>query len=204
MATSYIIVDDFLENPEGFRQAALNLTYPEHVSPFPGRNSEQRIDLPGLSDYVSHLTGEPLKPIEPLESHGKCRITLASDPRNGRIHVDEAQWSGILYLSRPQDCKGGTWFYRHKKTNSERAPITDAEAQAMGYPNVSDACNSILEDGLRKSAWEKTFEVPMRFNRLVLLRPWFWHTASPGFGNSVENGRLIHTLFFTIDQSRMR
>ena len=74
----------------------------------------------------------------------------------------------------------------------------------MGYPNVSAACNSILEDGLRKSAWEKTFEVPMRFNRLVLLRPWFWHTASPGFGNSVENGRLIHTLFFTIDQSRMR
>jgi len=36
----------------------------------------------------------------------------------------------------------------------------------------------------------------MRFNRLVLLRPWLWHTSGPGFGDSIENGRLVYLMFF--------
>ena len=38
--------------------------------------------------------------------------------------------------------------------------------------------------------------VPMRFNRLVLLRPWLWHTSGLGFGDSIENGRLVYLMFF--------
>ncbi|MEQ5787077.1 hypothetical protein J3454_04150 [Erythrobacter sp. NFXS35] len=204
MATSFIIVDDFLENPAAVRKLALGLDY-EFEGNFPGRNSRQRLDLPGLADYVSHLTGEPLKPIDPLGSHGKCRVTLASDPKNAGIHVDDSQWSGILYLSRNEDCRGGTRFFRHKRSGTDRAPINDIEAQAMGYSSVSEACNTILDrDAGRPSAWEKTFEIPMRFNRLVMLRPWFWHTSCPGFGNSLENGRLIQVMFFTLDPARMR
>lgn len=205
MPTSYIIVDDFLENPDAFRKAALGLDYPDQESTFPGRNSLQRLNMPGLADYVSQLTGEPLKPIEPLQSHGKCRLTLASDPKASGIHVDEAQWSGILYLSRPEDCRGGTRFFRHKQTNSDTAPINDAQAQAMGFASVKDACGTIMErDTLKMSAWERTMEIPMRYNRLVLLRPWYWHTATPGFGKSVEDGRLIQVMFFTLDPSKMR
>lgn len=205
MATSFIIIDDFLENPESIRQTALGLDYPNQAGPYPGRNSVQRLDLPGLSDYVSHVTGEPLKAIEPLESHGKCRLSLASDPKRADIHVDSAQWSGILYLSKPEDCRGGTRFFRHKATNSDRAPLNDAEAQAMGYPSVSEACNSILaKDGKRLAAWEKTMDVPMRFNRLLLLRSWYWHTATAGFGKCREDGRLIQVMFFTLDMARMQ
>jgi len=47
-----------------------------------------------------------------------------------------------------------------------------------------------------ESAWETTMTVPMRFNRLVLLRPWLWHTAGRGFGDSLENGRLVYLMFF--------
>lgn len=205
MPTSYIIVDDFLENPDAFRAAALKLDYPDQESTFPGRNSLQRLNMPGLSEYVSQLTGEPLKPIEPLQSHGKCRLTLASDPKQAGIHVDEAQWSGILYLSKPEDCRGGTRFFRHKKTNSDKAPINEAEAKAMGFSSVKEACGTIMErDTLRASAWERTMEIPMRYNRLVLLRPWLWHTATPGFGKGVEDGRLIQVMFFTLDQSKLR
>ena len=205
MPTSFIVIDDFLEEPDHIRNVALGLDYPEQSGTYVGRNSVQRLDLPELSGYVSHVTGEPLKPIEPLQSHGKCRLTLASDSKNARVHVDDSQWSGILYLSRPEDCRGGTRFFRHKATNTDRAPINDSEAQAMGHATVSDACNAILaKDSLRPGAWEKTFEIPMRFNRLVLLRPWFWHTSCPGFGKSVQDGRLILVMFFTLDPTRMR
>jgi hypothetical protein len=46
------------------------------------------------------------------------------------------------------------------------------------------------------SQWEMTMQVPMRFNRLILLRPWLWHTAGPAFGDSPENGRLVYLMFF--------
>ena len=46
------------------------------------------------------------------------------------------------------------------------------------------------------SKWEKVMTLPMRFNRLVLFRPWLWHAAASGFGDRNENGRLIQGLFF--------
>ena len=201
MALSFLVVDDFLEDPDGFRRQALSLDYPDLPGPYPGRNSVQRLEIPGLSQYVSHLVGEPLKPVEPLQSHGKCRITLASDPRRGAIHVDNSQWSGILYLTKPLDCRGGTEFFRHKRTGLERSPITDAEAIAMGLAGRDAVIEQTIgRDGEKRSSWEKTMDIPMRYNRLVLLRPWFFHTAGPGFGKSLEDGRLINVMFFTLDR----
>ena len=40
--------------------------------------------------------------------------------------------------------------------------------------------------------------VPMRYNRLLLLRPWLWHTAGPGFGDRLDNGRLVYLMFFLL------
>ena len=132
MPTSLIIVDDFLDNPRALREAALRLTYPAGENMFPGRNSVERINLDGLSAQVSRLVGEPVQPMPPTQAHGKCRITLAGDVGRAKVHVDTAHWSGILYLSEPRDCRGGTEFFRHLPTDSDRAPYNDAEARAMG------------------------------------------------------------------------
>lgn len=195
--TSLIVVDDFLPDAHAFRENALRLTYPDQHGVFPGRNSLERIEIAGLSQYVSQLTGERLKPMSPPGSHAKCRITLASDVGRGRVHVDPGYWSGIVYLSRPQDCQGGTDFFRHIRTGTDRRAMNAEEVAAMGYTSYEDAHRDIVErDSLDETAWETTMTVPMRFNRLVLLRPWLWHTAGPGFGDSLENGRLVYLMFF--------
>lgn len=201
MALSFLVVDDFLGQPDRFRKQALSLDYPDLQGPFPGRNSAQRLEIPRLSEHVSQLVGERLKPIEPRQSHGKCRLTLASDPRRGAVHVDHSQWSGILYLTRPEHCRGGTEFFRHKKTGLDRSPVSDREAIAMGLGGRDAViAKTVTTDGLKRAAWERTMEIPMRYNRLVLLRPWFFHTAGPGFGTSREDGRLIYVMFFTLDR----
>ena len=201
MALSFLVIDDFLEQPDEVRKQALALDYPNIEGPYPGRNSVQRLELPGLSQFVSQLVGERLKPIEPLQSHSKCRITLASDPRRGDVHVDPSQWSGILYLTRSEHCRGGTEFFRHKATGLERSPVTDDEALQMGQPSRDAVLErTVNQDGGRRSAWEKTMEIPMRYNRLVMLRPWLFHTAGPGFGKSLEDGRLVYLMFFTLDR----
>lgn len=197
MTTSLIVVDDFLARPDKMRADALALEYPDLKGPFPGRNSLPRLALPGLTETVSRLTGERLRALDPPMSHMKCRVTLASDPSEAQVHIDPGYWSGILYLSRAEDCRGGTRFFRHKVTGSERAPLTLEECRAMGFADAKAMQAGMVErDGRDASKWEQVMEVPMRFNRLVLLRPWLWHTAGPGFGDNIENGRLIYVMFF--------
>ncbi len=197
MPTSIIIVDDFLQDPCVVREAALKLTYPTQDAMFAGRNSIERLGISGLAEQVSMLVGEDLVPIEPLQSHAKCRITLAQDHGRSRIHVDRSHWSGILYLSREPDCTGGTEFYRHRRTGMDRWPINRDELSATGMATVDDVRSEIVEkDSNDPGKWELTMQVPMRFNRLLLLRPWFWHTASPGFGDSLDDGRLVYLMFF--------
>src|SRR3546814_7788292 len=77
-------------------------------------------------------------------------------------------------------CQCGTEFFRHIPTNTERAPYDDAELAAMGYASRKKMFSEVINrDGTDDSKWEMTMRVPMRFNRLVLLRPWLWHTAGP-------------------------
>jgi hypothetical protein len=199
MPTSLVIVDDFLSDPDALRAHALGLEYPDLKGYFPGRNSLQRIEIPGMAQFASQMVGEPLVPVDPPQSHGKFRITLARDPRRGAVHVDASQWSAILYLTKPEDCRGGTEFFRHKATGLDRVPPTEVEARAAGFASVDDAVQKTISvDGNRRAAWEKTMDVPMRYNRLVFLRPWLFHTAGPGFGDSLENGRLIYLMFFSL------
>ena len=199
MPTSLIVVDDFLSrrDADALRNTALQLTYPDQQGAFPGRNSLERIEIDGLSQAVSRLVGEPLKPVSPPQSHAKFRVTLAADKGKAKVHIDQAYWSGILYLSRPEDCQGGTEFFRHLPTNTDRAPLTDAEVTAMGFSSLQEMHRDIIEkDSVDDSKWEMTMRVPMRFNRLIMLRPWLWHTAGPAFGDRIENGRLVYLMFF--------
>ena len=198
MPTSLVVVDDFLDNPVALRDAALRLTYPDRgETNFPGRNSVERINIEGLSAQASRVVGEPLEPMPPPQAHGKCRITLGNDRGRAKVHVDAAHWSGILYLTRPEHCRGGTEFFRHRATGTDRAPFNDAEARAHGYESAKAMTAAILDrDGTDDASWEPTMQVPMRFNRLLMLRPWLWHTAGETFGTSLEDGRLVYLMFF--------
>lgn len=202
MPTSFIVVDDFLDDPEPLRNAALNMTYPDVQGPYPGRNSKERINLEGLHNEISRLVGEPLVPMAHDQAHGKCRIAMANDVGTAKVHTDGSHWSGILYLTKPEDCKGGTEFFRHKATNTERAPYNDRESmEKFGAPSAKQWVADILEsDSADDSKWDMTMRIPMRYNRLVLLRPWLWHTAGESFGDKPENARLIYLMFFASAQ----
>lgn len=200
MFTSLIMVDDFLNEPEKVREAALRLDYPQPAgrTNFPGRNSRQRLSISGLDTAVSQVVGEPVVG-QVGQAHEKCRLTLASDEgkQAAGVHIDPAvQWSGILYLSRPADCRGGTEFYRHKPTGTDRAPMFEHEFPRYGISEFDELDGLLKRDSLDPSKWEHLMTAPMRFNRLVLLRPWLWHTAGPAFGDRPENGRLVLLYFF--------
>lgn len=197
MVPHLFVIDDFLRNAAAVRAEALSLDY-RVEGRFPGFNSVQKIRIEGLDQVVSALVREPVRALETEGgSHGSCRLALAADDEPGRIHIDQSHWSGILYLSRPEDCQGGTEFFRHIPTGTDRVPMDEAGLKAAGYSSYDELQRDILDkDALDRSKWEHTMTVPMRFNRLVLLSPHYWHTSGPGFGDSLENGRLIYLMFF--------
>jgi hypothetical protein len=117
------------------------------------------------------------------------------------VHIDPASYSGILYLSRPEDCAkpdaGGTDFFRHRRTGLEAVPHDPARIAASGYNDV----NGLIEDVVNRDTtipakWEQVMRVPARFNRLLLFSPWQFHNAAPGFGKTSEDARLVMLLFF--------
>ena len=198
MLPGFLMIDDFLANPDAARSAALGLGYDpanKHGN-YPGLLSDRPLAIPGLDETVGKLIGQPVKPA-PGTSHNHCRLTLKGDRGVSGVHVDPAFYSGILYLSRPQDCRGGTDFFRHRRTGLDRVPATLEGVHAAGYAHPDALVEEVVNgDTLKPSKWERSFTAPMRYNRLILFSPWAFHNSAPGFGDRAENGRLVHLMFF--------
>lgn len=195
---SLLIIDDFLTDPHVARTKALALDYDPALKDgnYPGVLSAQPLVIPGLDDAVSAIIGAKVKP-QLRTSHVHCRLTLANDKGLSGVHIDPCFYSGILYLNLPEHCRGGTEFFRHKRTGLDRVPTDAGQMLAAGYADPNRLIEEVVNgDTLKPSKWEKQFTVPMRFNRLVLFSPWMFHNSARSFGNSKENGRLVHLMFF--------
>jgi hypothetical protein len=200
MLPSLLIINDFLKDP----WAALALDYNparQHGN-FPGLNSSTPLDTAAVDSAVSRLLGIKLGPA-PGTQHGACRLTCKGDKGRSGVHIDPASYSGILYLSRPEDCvradAGGTDFFRHKRSGLEAVPTDPARIAAAGYADA----NALIEDVVNRDTatpakCERTMCVPARFNRLLLFSPWQFHNAAPGFGTTPEDARLVMLLFFAL------
>lgn len=203
MLPSLLIIDDFLKDPWAARRAALALEYDpakQHGN-FPGLNSAAPLDMQGVNAAVSRQIGAQLTGA-PGTQHGHCRLTRKGDRGKSGVHIDPASYSGILYLSRPEDCAkpdaGGTDFFRHRRTGLDAVPQDPARIAASGYTDVNGLIEGVVNrDTLVPAKWERVMRVPARFNRLLLFSPWQFHNAAPGFGTSVQDARLVMLLFFT-------
>lgn len=198
MLPSLLIIDDFLADPHAARRAALALDYDpaNKRGNYPGHISTAPLVIQGLEESVARIIGVPVVP-QPGTSHGHCRVTLKGDKGISGVHIDPCFYSGILYLSLDEHARGGTDFYRHKRTGLEKVPTDPVGIAASGY----DDANALVDDVVNRdtrvaSRWERTMRVPMRFNRLILFSPWMFHDAAAGFGDRAETGRLVHLQFF--------
>lgn len=200
MQKSFIVVDDFLNDPDQLRNIALKAEYSEFHpdAMYPGRNSVHPQKINGYTEAISKIVDEPLIPMEYHgTSNGKFRTTQTGQIGSARIHIDNCHWTALLCLSKPEHCQGGTEFYRHIPTNTEKAPLTSNELKDYGVSNFTELWDNLINAHTNDaSKWERTFTIPMKYNRLILLRPWYWHDAGDGFGDCIENSRLIYMGFF--------
>ena len=201
MYRSILIIDDFLPDPDAFREIAgrMDFEYTDELSNFPGRNSTQRLNVPEIDTSICDILDEKLQPMQG-SSHGKFRLTLGHDIGKAKVHLDNSQWSGILYLTPDHLSGGGTEFFKHKSTGLDSTLLSKETMKLQGW-NSQEIANQeinriVKEDSNDDDKWEHIMQVPMKYNRLLLMRPWLWHTAGPGFGDSFDTGRLVFLLFY--------
>ncbi len=194
MIRSVIVIDDFLGEPQALRDAALKQNYPAAETPqfYPGRDSGYPQVINGFDQKIAELIGEPVVPV-PTSSHAHFRLALEGDTGSEGVHIDNVHWTVILYLTLPEHCRGGTHLFRHIETNTDHAPYNAAELAELGFSSQQQFLDEVINKNTNdRSKWEELMTIPMRFNRLVIIKPQQYHDAGVSFGDSAENGRLIY------------
>ena len=205
MRKSVIVIDDFYEDPDAIRELALRqrwtrkegATYPGREAIVPGRDwSDARARLRSEIDEPVDGPGEK----DPPFPQGKFRLALASgaETRVDRVHVDQQRWSGVVYLSRDQDCRGGLALYRHRPTGSltwdERWFMTHyGHLYLLPDEQFREGVLAFFRD---EEQFEQIGLIPMAYNRAILLMAQVFHGTGEVFGDREERGRLTQHFEF--------
>ena len=206
-----LIFDDFLPDPRAWRAYALSQKFTpagQHVAGnFPGIQTTGGFSDQATQQRIANAMGRSIKWSWP--SHGAFRLSPANAKARSDIHADQDQsrpaYAGVLYLSLPEHCQGGTSFWRHRETGWSKVPnAQQAAASRFGsYANFM-RLRSCVEGPDQdfgalthaREEWELMLEVPMRFNRLILYRSDYFHAISQLFGQLPSDARLVQLFFY--------
>lgn len=188
------IVDDFLSDPVSFRAEAIACPFYQIDGPDGGHY--HNISMRPTHEFqgqVEKAIGRPIRP-----SYAFLRYATKGTKLNHLIHADNglAEFGCVLYLNTPDQCAGGTAFYRHKTLGWDRVMLAD-ECRRLG--KSPKRAWEILEKSWNDAGqWEQTGGCPMKFNRAVIFPTRFFHSRLPldGFGTDMNDARLVYVLFF--------
>ncbi len=155
------------------------------------------LDAPELVDGISKAIGTKIIP------RLSCfRLNLKGEKPHSWIHSDDicAQYASVLYLNLPNQCQGGTAFWKHTGLGIDAMP-TEAELNAVGY-NPKWFCDMMQKEWNDLTYWQQSGFVGMKWNRLLIYPTSMFHSRYPfePFGTTPEDGRLIWVCFFDIAQ----
>jgi|LauGreSuBDMM15SN_2_FD.fasta_scaffold00193_8 hypothetical protein len=181
---SYIVVDNFYEDPYAIRRLALTQNYEFHPDYHKGKRTEQVFRLDGLKENFESILNHKIINWEKYPVNACFQYCIGGDQLV--YHVDIQQYAGIIFLTPDAPPQAGTSFFRSKYTKKNKvAKQGDDIVFKNGY--------------LDPTEFELVDVVGNVFNRLVLFDAHMIHAASTYFGNRLENGRLFQLFFFDLE-----
>jgi len=194
MTLPYIAKDDFLVHPDKIRDLVRDMPFADVTGP--DGEEYKRVAIAAHDFFNAEIEfwlGFPVK-----QRYSVFRLNYGGENPNSAIHSDALYDSHalVLYLSRPEDCVGGTAFWRHRKTGLTAWP-TKGEILRRGK-NPQRIWEGLTRDWDNVDAWEQTHLAEMKFNRAIIYPTAAFHSRFPfkAFGTTPENGRLVFCTFF--------
>jgi Txe/YoeB family toxin of Txe-Axe toxin-antitoxin module len=206
------VIDDFYPDPAIVRQYALSLPFKEIESSAEKTFYKGHLTQPqhGYSQLGLELIAAQLRKLIYWNMPtGEFRLIFErakDDPdRKTWIHFDSmvTRYAAIVYLNEPEQCEGGTAFYRHRETGWDNVPDLGSGAWQQAEERTKKEPEALLKtfqsDGFEvDSKWEQLSVVPMRFNRCIVFDSRQFHARLGGFGQSTNDGRLTQNFFFDV------
>ena len=201
MNVDCIIINDFLDHPDGVRYWIIDNNKKGHL-PFDRKGSYPgiRTDRVGNKDY-HYMIEEKLKKILPfkfkmnMKTSDSYAYQLCLKGSHSSIHVDTTKWGGVLYLTPNPPLDSGTFLY--KDSIADELKELNSKMYNPNYTNEEkNRFMSEAKDSINEST-EVTTIVKNVYNRMIIFRggevP---HCMNHGFGDCLENGRLTQVFFF--------
>jgi len=189
------VQDNFYTDPDGVRSMALNSNYGlTGKSKFNSQCAKpDPVFIQNGLDLLLNVVGQQWRPYF-LESFfvSETEEDETKTRKNGAwVHYDRGSLIALIYLNIPEQCKGGTAFWRHKRTQiSNRTDL-------VSYCDAHGQCiDRIMDDACDSTAWENMSTIEMKYNRLVVFNPQNFHAATGYFGDNRLNSRLFHQYVF--------
>lgn len=189
--TKVIVLDGVLRDVDAVRSAALDLSYAEADSYYPGVTATPDWDPAPLAAALRPYLEGPAD-LSAIRLWCSMVTKRAADltPEQSVPHWDGAGMGGVIYLNPPAQCRGGTAFYRHRATGLIAAPNTMSIPLYLlmrrhGFERYDDFIRWVIKppaDGSEFALdstddWELNELVEMRYNRLVLFDGRLFHSG---------------------------
>ena len=182
-----LALDSVLSDPRAARDHATSVEYKDEPGPqgvtYPTISSDVP---PGARAEIERALAGVFGPV--TVNRDLLRLSTESARAPYWAHTDRwmgSEYTALLYLTAPADCRGGTGIVEHKRTGLRFAPRNIGE-EAVWRRDTNDP-----------DKWTIVTFIPMRFNRLFVFRSNLIHAASPGFGSTAADGRLVLVTFFS-------
>lgn len=195
-----MVIDNFYENPELWRDYALELEfYKGNRGSWPGVRSDflQNLD----HELFSLLSNKLLYLLKPygytkfLELQTTFQL-IDETYGEGWVHDDDPHFSvaGLIYLNPQAPLGSGTTLYSNQ---------TDFNSKLYSEIFMNDVLVATNEEREKHTKYRKeqrahftpTTTIESVFNRCIIFDPRTWHSADTFFGNDKSNTRLTQVFF---------
>jgi hypothetical protein len=180
---SYLVIDNFYENPDKVREFALQCNFKYHPNNHKGCRTEECYRFPGLKKRFEQLIGRGIRNWEHYGTNGCFQYCINGDETV--YHSDSQQYAGVLYLTPDAPPDSGTGLYRSRITKK------------MKYG--PDEYHTVFRNGhLDETDFEMVDRIGNVYNRLILFDAKCLHAGINYFGTNKEDGRLFQLFFFDL------
>jgi hypothetical protein len=130
------------------------------------------------------------------------RLNLAGELPHSWVHSDDicARYASVLYLNLPEQCKGGTAFWKHAALQIDRVPSKETLTSQADSVYAEWFYKMMEREWKDLTFWQQTGMVAMKFNRFITYPTSLFHSRYPfeGFGAGASDGRLIWICFYDL------
>lgn len=203
-ATKVVSIRNFYKNPDSVRdliQRSPVTRWPQIVKDYPafGRIKVE-LNTTALTEVIHQTIDEVYNVRMPQRAALPFMANVLVDRSNPlagtcvKPHFDTgADFAAVIYMNTPEECSGGTGFYRHRPTGCELAP-TPAEIfeHRMDF-GTYDVKSPFFTDS--DSRWELIHLAEMEYNKLVIYPARLFHSLYMRIEDFREFPRINQVLF---------